>query len=376
MKKVTVRLKEKSYDIIVGNNISKTFPALIRKSIGGGDAILITNATIARCWGSSLQGALKKGGFSPASVTIPDNEKAKSLFYLNQLLKRIATASKGKQPFIIALGGGVVGDLAGFAAAIFKRGVPYIQIPTTLLAQIDSSIGGKTAIDLSEGKNLIGSFYQPALVLVDIAYLKSLPRKEVKSGLAEMIKYAVIKDAQLFALLEKSYADLLCLKAAPLEYAILRCAKIKADIVSKDEREQKGIRTILNFGHTVGHAIEIASNFKYNHGEAIALGMLAALNISRSLRLISLADYSRIFCLIKACQLPTRLEKVNYKAIMNSLSFDKKFIGKRNRFVLPVKIGKVIIKEGIDKKIIMSAIKALKEIGCHESRSSLRAALL
>lgn len=359
MKKVTLKLKENSYDIIIGNNIVRQFTSHIQKVIKQKDALIITNDSIKQLYGPLLQKALKRLEATLNFLIIPENEKAKSFFYLNRLLKEMATKSKGKNPFILALGGGVVGDVSGFAAAIFKRGIPYVQIPTTLLAQIDSSIGGKTAIDLSEGKNLIGSFYQPALVLINTGFLKSLPKKEIRAGLAEMIKYAVIKDSKFFNFLEKEYKNLLILKPRFLDEAIYNCCRIKAEVVSKDEREQKGLRTILNFGHTVGHAIEAASSFRYSHGEAVAIGMIAASKISKALKLIDLANYQRIFDLIKNCQLPTRIRRINLEAIMKSLSYDKKFIGRRNRFVLPLKIGKVIIKEGIRENIIRSAIKEL-----------------
>ncbi|MBU2541197.1 MAG: 3-dehydroquinate synthase [Candidatus Omnitrophica bacterium] len=359
MKKIKVNLKDRSYDILVGNKIIPGLPACIRRIIKQTDAIIITNSTIAKRYAGALKKALKGSGFSHILLTVPDSEKAKSIFYLNKLLNKIARYAKDKLPFIIALGGGVVGDVAGFLASIYKRGIPYIQIPTTLLAQIDSSIGGKTALDLTSGKNLVGSFYQPKLVLCDIGLLKSLPQREISSGLAELIKYALIKDVGLFNYLEKNYKNLLKLKPANLLPAVSCCVKIKAQVVSKDEREKRGLRTILNFGHTVGHAIESASNYRYNHGESVALGMLAEARIALSLKLINNDIYDRILKLIRNCRLPTKIRKIKCEKIMQVIYFDKKFVGKLSRFVLPTKIGKVIIKENIKQAVIREAIKDL-----------------
>ncbi|MEW6170080.1 MAG: 3-dehydroquinate synthase [Candidatus Omnitrophota bacterium] len=359
MKKIKVNLKEKSYDILIGNKLTPKFGLYIRKTLTANFAIIITTLKISKLYFLVIKKALIKAGISSNRVIIPDSEKAKSIFYLNLILKNIAQSAKGKAPFVVALGGGVVGDVAGFAASIYKRGIPYIQIPTTLLAQIDSSIGGKTAIDLNYGKNLVGSFYQPSLVLTDISFLNSLPKREICSGLAEMIKYALIKDAGLFSYLESNYKDILSLKPTALEKSIYRCAKIKAEIVSQDELERKGIRTILNFGHTIGHAIETVSSYRYNHGESIALGMIAASKIAKSLNLISLKTFERILNLIRLCGLPTNVRKMEYKKIRKVIGYDKKFIGMRNRFVLPIKIGKVIIKEAIEEKYIIAAVSEI-----------------
>ncbi len=359
MKKIKVDLQEKSYNILIGNKITSKLGAYLREVLPQNYAIIITTPKISKLYTAVIKKALIKAHVSSKTVIIPDSEKSKSIFYLNRILKTVAASARGKIPFIVALGGGVVGDVAGFAASIYKRGIPYVQVPTTLLAQIDSSIGGKTAIDLNSGKNLVGSFYQPALVLTDIDFLKSLPKREICSGLAEMIKYALIKDAKLFNYLEGNYKDILSLKSEIIGNAIYRCAKIKAEIVSKDELERKGIRTILNFGHTIGHAIEAASKYRYNHGESIALGMIAASKIAHSLNLINLKTYERIFSLIKICGLPVKARNIGYRKILKTIGYDKKFIGKRNRFVLPIRIGKVTIKEGINKKIIIGAIKEL-----------------
>jgi 3-dehydroquinate synthase len=259
---------------------------------------------------------------------------------------------------MIALGGGVVGDLTGFIASIYKRGIPYIQIPTTLLAQVDSSIGGKTAIDLKEGKNLVGTFYQPRLVVTDITVLQSLPKTQIKSGLAEIIKYALIADEELFSFLERHLADIFAFKTAFLEHIISRCCAIKARIVSRDEREEKGIRTILNFGHTIAHAIENASGYtRYNHGQAVALGMLVAGEMSKILHLLHPETFSRLERLIRNAGLPTEIKYLTHSEILQAHYYDKKFIGKKNRFVLAKDIGRTEVISGIPLSVISSAIK-------------------
>jgi 3-dehydroquinate synthase len=231
-------------------------------------------------------------------------------------------------------------------------------VPTTLLAQVDSSIGGKTAVDLSEGKNLVGAFYQPRMVFSDIALLKTLNKRQLSSGLAEVIKYGMIKDAKLFNYIEKNRKDIMNLKAGALEHIVEVCARIKAQIVSLDEREEKGLRTILNFGHTIGHAIESASGFnKYNHGEAIGLGMLTALGISLKLGLIKEPLLKRAESLIKNVGLPVRIEKVSIEKILKSHYHDKKFMGAKNKFVLIEGLGKTKIVKNIPLSLIKTAIE-------------------
>lgn len=360
MKIIKLKLKERSYDIIVADNILKALGEFIGKLGIGSDAYLITNPLIKRKYGKIIEAGLKKNGLSVRFKTIPDTEKSKSIETLAEVIKDIAAYDKKKRLFIAALGGGVVGDLSGFIASIYKRGIPYIQIPTTLLAQVDSAIGGKTAIDLSAGKNLAGAFYQPRLVFSDTALLKSLGKKQISSGLAEVIKYAIIKDPVLFAYLQKNIAKILGLKSGELEYIVAACSAIKAKIVEKDEREERSIRTILNFGHTIGHAIETAGGFKgYNHGQAVGLGMLAAAHISADLGLLNTQDQKRIFALIKMAGLPMKIKGISVDSIINAHYRDKKFIGAKNRFVLIKGIGKTEIRENIPLGIIKTALKKL-----------------
>lgn len=358
MKIIKVNLKKCSYDIAIGSNIINLLPKFIAKLRLGYDAYIITNSLIKNRYAGSLNKALMKSGFKVRFKIIPDAEKSKSIGMATLLLKDIAHYDKRRQLFILAFGGGVIGDLAGFVASIYKRGIPYLQIPTTLLAQVDSAIGGKTAVDLAEGKNLVGAFYQPRLVLSDVKFLNTLNQRQLRSGLAEVIKYGIIKDAQLFSFLEKRYRDILGIKPAALEYAVKRCSRIKADIVERDEREEGGIRTILNFGHTLGHAIEVASHYKtYNHGEALALGILIAADISRTLNLIASPIYERIKNLIEAVGLPLKIRGVSLKDIINAHYRDKKFSGQKNKFVLIKGIGKAKVVENIPLGIIRESLK-------------------
>ncbi len=353
-----LKLKEHGYNIIIGSNTLNLLGKYIRKLNIGSDAYVITNAFIKNKYGRILSKILKKSGFSVRFKVVPDTEKSKSIKVAASIINDITHYDKKRSLFIVALGGGVIGDLSGFTASIYKRGAPYIQVPTTLLAQVDSSIGGKTAVDLNEGKNLVGAFYQPRLVASDVSILRSLDARQIRAGIAEVIKYGVIKDAELFVYLEKNYQDILDLKSPALEFIVMRASKIKAKIVEQDEREEKGIRTILNFGHTIGHAIEAAAKFKgYNHGEAVALGMLVASDISNSLNLINRLTAQRIENLIKAVGLPDKIEKTPIRDIIKMHYHDKKFIGSANRFVLIKGIGQAKIVKNIPLEIIRQALQ-------------------
>ncbi len=358
MHTLKVNLKKRSYDIIIGNSAIDILGKNITCLNIGLDAYIITNPLVKNKFGGLLSKTLKASGFSVRFKTVPDTEKSKSLEEVSRVIKDLASYDIKRKIFIIAFGGGVIGDLAGFVASIYKRGIPYIQIPTTLLAQVDSSIGGKTAVDLPEGKNLVGAFYQPRLVLSDINFLKTLSQRQLCCGLSEVIKCALIKDPQLFLYLEKNYKNILLRKNSALEHIVQRASQIKSKIVQMDEREEKGIRTILNFGHTAGHAIEAASNFKhYSHGEAVALGMLVAIEISRKMGFISNRIFERISDLILMAGLPTRIKKINLNDIINAHYHDKKFTGDKNRLVLIKGIGKAQIVKNVPIGIIKAAIK-------------------
>jgi len=358
MKTIKVSLQKNSYNIVIGYDIINLLGKYVRKLNIGCDAYILTNAVIKNKYGRLLAKALTRHGISAKFKLIPDSEKSKSLETASSLINDLARYDKKRRIFIIAFGGGVIGDLAGFVSSIYKRGIPYIQIPTTLLAQVDSSIGGKTAVDLAQGKNLVGTFYQPRLVFSDVRFLFSLDLTQTKSGLAEIIKYALIKDKALFKYLEKNYRDALALKYPALEFIVKRCADIKAGIIQQDEKEEKGIRTILNFGHTIGHAIEAAGNYRvYNHGQAVALGMIAASHISSRLGLISGELTQRIEILIKTIGLPVKINELALSDIIKAHYRDKKFTGKANKFILLKSIGRTKIVTNVPLGIIKEALK-------------------
>lgn len=358
MHKVRLNLGKRSYDIIIGKGILGQLGKFTRSLDLGSDAYIITNPFIKKRFATLLEKSLKAAGFSVRFVTVPDTEKSKSIGTAIKILKDLARYDKRKRIFIVAFGGGVIGDLAGFIASIYKRGIPYIQIPTTLLAQLDSGIGGKTGVDLAEGKNLVGTFYQPRLVLSDIGFLSSLNPRQLRSGLAEAVKYGVIKDKPFFAYLEKNYREILNRNASMLEHVVAGASRIKAGIVSADEKEERGLRTILNFGHTIGHAIEAAGGYQaYNHGEAIGLGMLIAAAISQRLNLIRPQTLKRIEDLAQKIGLPLKVRKVSLSVIINAHYRDKKFIGKTNRLVLASAIGRTKIVKNIPLRIIKEEIK-------------------
>lgn len=359
MNRVRVYLGDRSYDILIGDGLLSKSGGIIKKLKIGRDAVVITNKVLERAYGKTLKKSLNISGISVKFESVPDSEKAKSSHVLLKVLNHIAAYDKNRSVFIIALGGGVVGDLAGFAAAAYKRGIPYVQIPTTLLAQVDSSVGGKVAIDLPAAKNLAGAFYQPRVVISDVNVLMSLAPRQTRNGLAEIIKYGAIKDSALFAYLEKNYRKAARLDKKALAHLIMRSVRIKARLVAEDELDRKGKRIILNYGHTIGHAIEAASSYsnKYNHGEAIAIGMCVAADIARKLNLIKKDDAARIERLIKRCALPTKIKGLKFNKIYEAHLRDKKFVHNKNRFVLPYAPGSVGVVEAIPDRVIIEAVK-------------------
>lgn len=358
MDKVRLKLKGRPYDILIGPGLLKKSGQLLKRLGLGKDAVVVTNKRLLGLYGKALGRSLRRSGFTAAFIIVPDSEKAKSSGVAASLLNRIASHDRYRRIFLIALGGGVIGDLTGFAASIYKRGVPYVQIPTTLLAQVDSSIGGKTAIDLPAAKNLAGAFYQPKIVISDVSILGSLPKRRLISAMAEIIKYGIIKDKKLFAYIEKNHSRILAGDEKALEYVVSRSSAIKAEVVEKDEFDNKGVRAALNYGHTVGHAVEAGSSYsgRYDHGESVAIGMAAAAEIALKLKLIKPSDARRITALIGKCGLPLSAKKLKFARVWAALSHDKKFIRGANRFVLPVAIGRVRIAEGVPERIVREVI--------------------
>ena len=360
MKKIRVHLGERSYDVLIGRGLIGDCGRIIKKLRIGTDAVVITNPRVAALYKKSIEKALKRDGFTVRFELVPDSEKAKSLSRASSILNRLGRYDVNKRIFIIALGGGVVGDLAGFVASVYRRGVPYVQIPTTLLAQVDSSIGGKVAVDLSVAKNLVGSFYQPRAVISDVSAIKTLSPRQIRNGLAEIIKYGVIKDAAFFRYIESNYAKILKLDMGALEYVVFKSVGIKAGIVAKDELDKRRMRAVLNYGHTMGHAIEAASGYsgRYDHGEAVALGMRVAGRVARGLGLIKGPDAVRIEALIRNIGLPVVIRGIAAPKIYRAHLHDKKFTNGRNRFILAVNIGSVRIIDGVADSAVRNALKS------------------
>ncbi|MFC1806948.1 3-dehydroquinate synthase [Candidatus Omnitrophota bacterium] len=359
MKKIRVDLRKRSYNILVGKNIISSIGKVVTDLKLAQSCFIITNPKIKKLFGSKLQAALNKANLDSKFCIVADSERSKSFAAWTKALASLANFDKGKGAVVVvALGGGVVGDLAGFVAACYRRGVPFIQVPTTILAQVDSAIGGKVAIDTSFAKNMIGAFYQPKVVMSDIDALRTLPKRQIRSALAEIIKYGIILDKKLFAYIEKNLSKILRLNAKCLEHIIARCSQLKAEVVSVDEKEKLGYRSILNFGHTIGHAIEAASSYKQslNHGEAIALGMLCAFDIAVTLKLADSDSAARAERLIKKAGLPYKIRGANVSKILKATSFDKKIIKGRRRWILPINIGHVVISSNIPDAVVKEVI--------------------
>src|ERR1039458_9491771 len=343
MRIVQVPLGNRSYAIKVGGGLLARLGAECAQLKLGQRCAVITDSNVGKHFAKAALKSLSASGFETVLITVPAGEKSKRIAVVEKCYDQLASHRLERKSFIVALGGGVVGDLAGFVAATYLRGIPFVQVPTTLLAQVDSSVGGKTGVNLTAGKNLVGAFYQPQLVLCDLDALKTLPKREFVSGLAEVIKYGVIYDAILFAQLEHNLPKLLERDAATLAAVIARCCEIKAEVVGQDETES-GLRAILNFGHTIGHAIENSSGYgKFLHGEAISIGQVAAANLSHKILGLPSGDVARIEKIFVQAGLPVKikLNAVQRKKLFAAMKLDKKVSGGEVKFVLAEKIGKV-----------------------------------
>ena len=358
MKKIKVSLGEKSYNICIKSGILSSAGEIIRSLHIAKACYIVTNKKIKSLYGDSLSRSITAAGMDVGFCLVPDSESAKSHLSWFNALKSLARFDKGKGVCVVALGGGVVGDLAGFVASAYRRGVAFVQIPTTLLAQVDSAIGGKVAIDLDFAKNLVGAFYQPKVVIADIATIKSLPKRQIRNGLAEIIKYGVILDKKFFSYLEKNVSKVISLNKACTEDIVARCGRLKAEVVAADEYEKIGYRSILNFGHTIGHAIEAASSYKssINHGEAIAIGMAAAFDISLMLKMTKKPIAQRVESLIKQAGLPVSVKGIGLKDVISAMAYDKKIVKGKKRWVLPIDIGHVVICDNVPPDVITSAL--------------------
>jgi 3-dehydroquinate synthase len=361
---IEVKLAGRAYPIIVRNGLRHSLGELARSAFSArtGKLAVISNARIFGHYGDEVMASLRAANFQVSQFLIGDGERFKTLRTAEKVFSFLIEQQLERADSVIALGGGIVGDLAGFAAAAYLRGIDYIQVPTTLLAQIDSSIGGKTGVNHKLGKNLIGAFHQPRLVAIDPETLATLPARELSAALQEAVKYGVIADQQLFTLIENGRDELRRAERGILHEIILRCCAIKAGVVSRDERES-GERRILNFGHTIGHALEAATNYRrFKHGEAVGYGILGATKIATLMDLLSPSDADRINRAVAGCgRLPTAHD-ISIDSIMQSMSKDKKSIAGQLTFILPDRIGHVIIREAVPLSLIHKALTTtLKE---------------
>ena len=360
MRTVHVPLGNRSYDIQIGTDLLRNLgPECVPLSLRGRCAI-ISDKNVVRRFGQAAQRSLSQAGFEPTLITVPPGETAKSLKSVQFCYDQLAAARLERKSFIVALGGGVVGDLAGFVAATYLRGMAFVQVPTTLLAQVDSSVGGKVGVNLRAGKNLVGSFHQPRLVLCDLSTLRTLPQREYRAGLAEVIKYGIIYDRALFESLERALPALLKREPQAIAEVVARCCQIKAEVVQQDETES-GLRAILNFGHTIGHGLEAISRYgKYLHGEAISIGQVAAARMSRSLLGLPDDEAERIENLFKHAGLPTRvpLSRLQRQKLFAAMSLDKKVSGGELKFVLARRIGEVEFGRPVPRELIEETLNS------------------
>lgn len=337
---VRVALGDRSYSVRIGSACVDALGAEVARRTKAKRVALITVPSVGRRYAAAVARSLRQAGISVHRIGVPDGDASKSLRQVAELYDAFLAHGLDRSSALVALGGGAVGDLTGFAAATYLRGIKFVQVPTTILAMIDASIGGKTAVNLPQGKNLVGAFHQPSLVWVDTAYLGSLPMRERAAGLAEMVKVAAIWDERFFARLERDCDRIIALEPRALISALERAIRIKAEVVRRDEREESGLRALLNFGHTVGHAVEVVVGYgRILHGEAVAIGMVHAARVSEDLGLSPAGTRARLEALLKGLGLPVELPDVDRRAQLRALRVDKKKVGRKVRYVVLRGIG-------------------------------------
>ena len=361
MQTLTVELGDRSYPIHIGHGLLSRVEH-VQPFLRHGRAAIVSNEIVAPLYLGRLSGTLNAAGIDTLPIVLPDGEAHKDWPTLNRIFDALMSARCERGTPLIALGGGVVGDMSGFAAACYQRGMPFIQIPTTLLSQVDSSVGGKTAINHPLGKNMIGAFYQPKLVLADTDTLNTLPDRELRSGIAEVIKYGLIRDPEFLTWLEKNLERLLGREPDALAYAIERSCRNKADVVAADEQEG-GVRAILNLGHTFGHAIETRMGYgTWLHGEAIAAGTVIAAELSRRLGWLNNADVAKIVALFVRAGLPVRAPRIPIDEFLEYMQHDKKVVGGRLRLVLLKQIGAAVISSDAPIEMVSAAIQTCMDV--------------
>jgi 3-dehydroquinate synthase len=353
MQKIRVDLAERSYNIAIDSGTLAEIGKALEKFEFSGRLALVSNPTVYGLYGKAVSQSIRDSGFELTEIIIPDGEEYKNLEWVGRIYEELLKARLDRRSALVALGGGVIGDITGFAASTYMRGIDFIQVPTTLLAQVDSSVGGKTGVNHPLGKNMIGSFWQPRLVWADTGTLKTLPGRQYLAGIAEVIKYGVIWDEDFFVFLEENRDRILGLEDISVGHIVGRSCEIKAEVVSRDERES-GMRAILNYGHTVGHAIETAGGYgKHLHGEAVAIGMCVEARLAQAKGLIGAEQSGRIEALVSAYGLPFELPAdIDPAVLFSSMELDKKTVSGELRFVLPEGIGRVRIQGGISREDI------------------------
>jgi 3-dehydroquinate synthase len=359
MQTITVRLGDRSYDIVIGTGLLSELGERLKRIVPSARACLISDRTVFDLYGEQAERSLEKAGYAVARYVITPGDQSKSLSVAERIYDVLYEAQIDRRSPLVALGGGVVGDLTGFVAATWLRGVPFVQVPTTMEADIDASVGGKTAVNHAKGKNLIGAFHQPRMVLMDTQTLKTLSARDVRAGLAESIKHGMICDAEFFRLHEAQANRILALDESIIEKILARNCQIKAEVVSADERES-GLREILNFGHTIGHAIEVWGGYeRFRHGEAVALGMMGAGFIGCQMGRFEAQDFARLERIIEKFGLPTRQDDLDSDECIELMKRDKKSRAGTIRFVLPTAIGRVASFDDVPIDIMKEAIAYL-----------------
>lgn len=362
MKTVLVNTKSKSYPVFIGSNIFKTLPELIKKYSLPKRVFIILDKNVEGIYGSSIRKVINAYAVKKYFLALPASEKIKSLKIVNQIVARLYEEKFGRDTLLIAIGGGTVCDVAGFAASTYMRGISLVHIPTTLLSAVDSSIGGKTGINFKEAKNLIGTFYQPSLVLIDTNFLKSLPEEELISGFGEVIKYSYLTDGKLYSRLLSDYDSLMKKELNFLDKIIYESVKIKSAVVSEDEYEKSGLRKILNFGHTFAHAFESNSDYRLSHGKAVIAGILSALSLSFEMGLISKKQLNYMLELPLEFKSSIQLKNINEKELLSLMTYDKKNREGKIKFVLIKNFGEILVDVNADRKLIYQALQRTKNI--------------
>ncbi len=358
--KVRVDLDKDSYDILIGPGILTNVGEDLKKDFPASSYFIISDSNVSDLLGEDLLNILKQQGLNVYLLSFPAGESSKNMDTIVSLARQMVKNGADRQSMILALGGGVTGDIAAFLASIYMRGISCIQLPTTLLAQVDSSVGGKTGVDIPEGKNLLGTFFQPKRVYCDIGTLASLPKEEFINGMAEVVKYGMIMSKDLFKLLEERYEDIVQLEPELICKIVKESCSIKAQVVSQDEKEG-GLRRILNFGHTIGHSIEAASNYSMAHGCAVSIGMVVVSRLAIIKGMFSEEEFIRLRNLLKSLGLPTNVpNNLDTKELIDLLYHDKKTIAKRVNFVLCPEIGRCFVTDDVDIEDIEKAIESCR----------------